>query len=147
VLVLSVAYPGGDVVILTLAVITITRAEVGRRLSLVLVTVSLAALSVADSAFVLFNLDNSAVADKLSDAGWFVGYLVFGLAALVTAVRPASEGEAELTDRYRRLQTLLPYLFVPGVLMVAAVREANGQHIAGMLFWSTPIITSRPSLP
>ncbi|MCU1455793.1 MAG: diguanylate cyclase/phosphodiesterase with sensor(s) [Acidimicrobiales bacterium] len=135
-LLLSLAYPGGDVVILTLAVITITRAEVGRRLSLVLVCLSLACLAMADSSFVLSNLRSSVPAEKLSDAGWFAGYAVLALSALATALRPVHDTSDVHGDRYRRLRSLLPYLFVPLVLLLAGAREARGVHLSGVLFWS-----------
>ena len=67
--VIGAAYPLGDVLLASLAVLLLSRAEPGNRLSLVLLTGGVLALAVADSAFMYGTANGSYASGELLDVG------------------------------------------------------------------------------
>jgi diguanylate cyclase (GGDEF)-like protein len=107
--VIGAAYPLGDVLLASLAVLLLSRAEPGNRLSLVLLTCGVIALAVADSAFMYGTANGSYASGELLDVGWFAGFLAIGVAGLAIRITPTGgRDRSPIAPGWPRL--LLPYL-------------------------------------
>ena len=150
---IGLAYPIGDILIITVlvtAVRRVTRAGLGRMLLLI---GGLASIAVADSAFVYLNANGTYKATgSILDAGWVIGFLLIAVAPLWPSAveRETEQGPIELW------QLTLPWLAVlAAALMVMRMAEANqpldqfmtilGGSI-GVLFVSNQILSHRDSL-
>jgi hypothetical protein len=122
----SLAYPVGDVVMLSLAVILIARARGRGRVSLGLVLCGVAAFAIADSSFAYFTEVNSYGIGNILDTGWVAGYLLIALGALWATVYPT--GVRHPSDD-SSISILAPYVPVLVVLAVTAVELVRGRRI------------------
>lgn len=132
---IGLAYPAGDVVIVALVIFVAARARRGSRVPLALLGTSLVALAVADSGFAYLTLNDTYASGNLIDAGWLVGYLLIGLAAL----RPAPD-QAARADQERpltRLGALVPYVAVLLAVVMGATRHVRDGALEPFLFWNT----------
>jgi diguanylate cyclase (GGDEF)-like protein/PAS domain S-box-containing protein len=139
--VLSLCYPLGDVVIVTIVLFAILRArQSGRRipLSLLLVAVGLVFQSIADSGFTYLTAVGSYTSGHPIDTGWFAGFLMVLLAA---RTRSAVNGETESeTDVPRSMGLLLPYAAVVLALVTSAVELARGVSVDAFVSWDRSVI-------
>jgi diguanylate cyclase (GGDEF)-like protein/PAS domain S-box-containing protein len=120
-LVISLAYPVGDGVVITMVIYVWSRARQLNEalpLSLPLLGGGLIAFAVADTGFVYLTTSGSYSSGSLIDLGWFAGFTLMLLAAL----RPAKEGPVlqERNSAGPSRGTLLPYAAVT-VAMLASV--------------------------
>ena len=124
---LSLAYPLGDVVTITMLIFALLRArqggEAGRQ-PLYLIGLGLTGIALADSGFVYLTSQTSYGSGSFIDIGWFAGFAVLFLAAR----RP--ERPATVTDQEERLRSVssLTVAYTPVVVMAAAVLF---QHLRG----------------
>jgi diguanylate cyclase (GGDEF)-like protein len=80
-LVLSLAYPIGDLVLATLVLIALARGPRAERATLVLLVIGLGGFAFADSAFVYLTSTSSYTSnDVISNGGWFLGFLIVAVA-------------------------------------------------------------------
>jgi PAS domain S-box-containing protein len=94
-LLISLAYPVGDIVIATVLVVALRRARRDEVGYMVLLIGGLACNALADSAFAYLTADGTYGAiGSVLDAGWVLGYLLIALAPLWPA-RPAGAERAE----------------------------------------------------
>ena len=113
---LSLAYPVWDLVIIAIAFMVLARARTTRRGSLVLLTMGVGLMGLADIGFCYLNAHGAYLFDgNLIDIGWAAGLLLIGLAARLHAVTGATEDASAAVPS--KVAIWLPY--VP--LMVAAV--------------------------
>src|SRR4051794_27870662 len=120
--VLSLAYPIGDVVIVTIVVYAILRArQTGRKVPtpLLLVGLGLVCLSIADSGFTYLTAIGSYNSGDPIDTGWFGGFLLVGLAARAPQV--LREESVEQSNLQRSMGLLLPYAAVVLATLTSAV--------------------------
>ncbi len=120
---ISVAYPIGDVVVVTIVLyvsLRVRQISGSSPLPLSLIGGGLVAFSVADSGFMYLTATGSYSSGNLIDIGWFLGFLLILLAALKPTAAP--ESEAESAEHARPLGMLLPYLAV-GIAMAATSFE------------------------
>ena len=113
-LALSLAYPLGDVVLGTLALLALARARSGERVVLATLAAGLACLAFADSAYLyLVSVGRYTSADLVS-AGWAFGFLLVAAAALADLTDPGRRTRAprpQVVDgRLGLLGLVLPYL-------------------------------------
>ncbi|WP_163806199.1 putative bifunctional diguanylate cyclase/phosphodiesterase [Mycolicibacterium anyangense] len=80
-LVLSLAYPVSDVVILTIAAVAAVRAAPEQRLVLALLTLAIACIALSDSAFAYLSLQSKYSSGNAIDIGWMAGLLLIMVAA------------------------------------------------------------------
>lgn len=80
-LVISLAYPISDVVILTMAAIALMRAAPEQRLVLTLLTAGIACIALSDSAFAYLSAKNGYGTGNAIDIGWVAGLLLIMVAA------------------------------------------------------------------
>ncbi len=153
-LLISLAYPVGDIVLATVLVVALRRArreEVGYML---LLLGGLACNALADSAFAYLTADGTYNAiGSVLDAGWVVGYLLIALAPLWPAravdVR-REEGPIELW------QLALPWAAVFAATVVAVAVAINHDHLdrfetilaagIGILLVANQVLTHRDSI-
>jgi diguanylate cyclase (GGDEF)-like protein/PAS domain S-box-containing protein len=124
--VLSVSYPAGDVVMVSLALIVVVGAGRGARGCLGLVALGIVACAVADGAFVYFTAENGFRAGSAFDAGWVVGYLLIGLGALKALTSAPGGPVGAGSERVTLARVLAPYAAVGLAAAVALVRYAQG---------------------
>jgi diguanylate cyclase (GGDEF)-like protein len=107
-LVVSLAYPVTDLVVLTVAVLVLARARTRQRLTLSLLTAGCVLIALADSAFVYLTADDAYATGNIIDVGWIAALLLLSAAALVSRrTVPTEEQKLQLPSR---ASTWLPYL-------------------------------------
>ena len=110
---ISLAYPVGDVVLVSLVVILAFRPGVKNHVSLWLVMAGMLAFALADSSFAYLTEVNSYGIGNGLDTGWVAGFLAIGLGALWASVRSSDSLVRE--TRLTTWTVLGPYLaLVPG---------------------------------
>jgi diguanylate cyclase (GGDEF)-like protein/PAS domain S-box-containing protein len=125
-LIISIAYPLMDVLILGMAVrLAMTRGS--RPPAYYLLMVSLVGLVASDSAYTFTLLNETYHTGLLVDAGWLISYVLWGAAALhpsmVDLSKPLEQDQESFTITSRRLLTLtLVTLLAPVVRIVETIR-------------------------
>ena len=130
----SVAYPVGDIVILSLAIISLCRprAQLGH---LVLLSAAMAAMAVADSSFAYLTATGAYHSGSLSDVGWVGAFLLLAVAGADARTQrgtplPATPQNGVITDRALAAPaTMLPYLPVLLAAVIMSVRHFDGQQL------------------
>jgi diguanylate cyclase (GGDEF)-like protein len=107
-LVVSLAYPAADLVLVTMTVLVLVRARTAQRLTLGLLAAGVGLMAVSDSGFAYLTATNAYHAGNLIDVGWLAAFLVLGLAALSSTEEPAVDALAAPTPTRTRLW--LPYV-------------------------------------
>jgi PAS domain S-box-containing protein len=151
---IGLAYPVGDIVIITVLIIALRRthkAQIGRVLLLI---GGLAANAVADSAFTYLTANGSYHAiGSILDVGWVIGYLLIALAPLWPS--PPQERETDVGP-ISLWQMALPWMAVLAAALsairIAAINQVMDQFETvlaggiGVLFVCNQILTHRDSL-
>jgi diguanylate cyclase (GGDEF)-like protein/PAS domain S-box-containing protein len=125
--VLSLAYPVGDVVTITMLIFALLRARQGgaaARQPLYLIGLGLTGIALADSGFVYLTSQTSYSSGSLIDIGWFAGFAVL----FVAARRPERPVPAAEADHGLRFVSSLSVPYTPVVIMATAVLF---QHVRG----------------
>ncbi|HXX90839.1 MAG TPA: EAL domain-containing protein [Acidimicrobiales bacterium] len=128
--VLSLTYPISDVVVATVVLATLARAQGHRRRQLALLAAGLLSMAVSDSGFAYLSAVNGS-ADVL-DTGWIAGYLLMALAALLPE-NPRPGRFSEMTVG-ATAQMVLPYSVLGIAGVAAVVRIAGGGQFDAVLF-------------
>lgn len=105
---LSLAYPIGDLAVITVAVVVLTRARRGQRRTLLLLTIGAIAMALADSAFVYQTAHDTYRGGSIVDVGWITGMLAIGVAGLLTYRK--SQAEVPSVSVPSRTSVWLPYV-------------------------------------
>ncbi|RIJ68917.1 EAL domain-containing protein [Nakamurella silvestris] len=123
--VVALAYPISDILIVTMAVLSLSRSRDHRR-PLVLLALAMASMAVADGGFAHYSALGTYRSGGILDAGWLVGFLLLAFAAHgASRSRSSSEEAGPITDRPTS-PSMLPY--VPLVIAFAAL---GGRYIGG----------------
>ena len=101
---IALAYPLGDVVLVTIVLVVVARIRVGGA-PVLLLAAGLLSLAVADTGFAYLTQEGAYRTGVPSDVGWFAGYLLVAVAAR----RPAATGITWVGRRPGQVQILLPY--------------------------------------
>ena len=121
---ISLAYPSGDVVLVSLVVILATRPGVRNRGSLWLVMAGMFALALADSSFAYLTEVNTFGIGNGLDTGWIAGFLAIGLGAMWAAAKPVEPLHVEV--RVTTWTVLGPYLPLVAAFAVYVWRLVAG---------------------
>jgi diguanylate cyclase (GGDEF)-like protein/PAS domain S-box-containing protein len=139
--VLSLAYPFGDVITVTIVVFAILRArQTGRRIPmpLLLVGIGLVSLSIADSGFTYQTAIGSYASGAPIDTGWFAGFLLILFAARAPqAVTAESESIGEIQ---RSMGLLLPYAAVVLATVTSIIELARGAAFDHFVSWDRSLL-------
>jgi diguanylate cyclase (GGDEF)-like protein/PAS domain S-box-containing protein len=140
------AYPVGDVVLVTLVLYMLALLRRGRQdtVPLMLIGAALLTIGVSDSVYAYLTLDQSYSSGGLLDVGWFAG---FGL-VLLAAGRPdtpvavaETEGEdGAAPDEQQPFAILVPYAAVLGALLVSVVWYAASGHGGAVFGWCRTVL-------
>jgi len=126
--VLSMAYPAGDVVLVSLVVILARHTALSNRRSLRLVMLGIIAFAVSDSSFAYFTEVNTYGSGSVFDIGWVVGYLLVVLGAGWTLVSAPNESESSESELVTLMSVLVPYALVALAGVAVAIRLVQGRH-------------------
>ena len=151
---IGLAYPIGDIVVITVLLIALRRASKAQFGRMVLLIAGLASIAVSDSTFTYLTANGTYGAiGSVLDIGWVIGYLLIALAPLwpVAGVeRETEEGPIELW------QMALPWIatLAAGLMAIriAFINQAMDQFLTvlagsiGVLFVCNQILTHRDSL-
>ncbi|MFL6133586.1 MAG: putative bifunctional diguanylate cyclase/phosphodiesterase [Nocardioidaceae bacterium] len=135
---ISLAYPVGDVVLITMVVTTWLRARrADRRLpvSLPFLASGLLAFAVSDSGFTYETTLGRYSSGSIIDLGWFAGFSLM----LVSALRDEPGHRATVSDdevRSLPLGSWLPYAAVMAALLTSVVEVVRTGHSDPVLMWS-----------
>ncbi|MFI5491383.1 putative bifunctional diguanylate cyclase/phosphodiesterase [Actinoplanes sp. NPDC051859] len=133
-LAISLAYPLGDVVVITVVIYLLAlRRRTGHTLAeLVLVGAGIVAFAVSDIEYAYQNLIGAYDPGDATDIGWFAGFALI----LLAAARPATRGRRvaeEQASTGQPLGVLLPYVAVVAALLTSVVWFAqtgqNGSYV------------------
>ena len=123
---LALAYPAGDIVLLTLIASALVRAAGPIRLVLGLLFIAFLANLIADGSFVFLQLSGEyGLLGSAGDVGWVAGYLLLALAALSAAaarVKLQDQGEIEAWE------LAIPWLAVFAVMATSFSVTLSGRQ-------------------
>jgi signal transduction histidine kinase len=122
---LSLAYPLGDIVAITIVLVMLTRSRGRGVVHLSLLALSVSCLLIADLGFAYTTSDNQYGTGALFEAGWVIGWLLL----LVTALKPtvAELRRSDEDDEPSLTRLALPY----APLIVASITGLGIQVIVG----------------
>lgn len=129
---IGLAYPLGDVIILTVVLLMLTSAHGRDRLPLVLLAVGLVAFSVADTGFALLNLQGTYSSGHPIDLGWPIGFLLIALAAL--SRKGVFEAKAS-TEHPSVAMGALPMIPLVAGVIAASYRVVLDGFLEAFLVW------------
>lgn len=119
---LGLAYPIGDVILLTIALGLLRSARGEWRMALVLICGGIFIYSIADSLFTYLTTIGAYGTVNGMDVMWVVGYYLVGIAALV----PSGQPDSPFDRRWSTVGVVLPYAFVFVALLVAFAVNLHG---------------------
>jgi diguanylate cyclase len=105
---LDLAYPVSDIVVGTILILAIRRANQQQAGRMAFLLAGIAAYSIADSAFAYLNAQNAfGAVGNVIDTGWFAGFLMIALAATYPAAPPKEATQPAPLDLW---QLALPWM-------------------------------------
>jgi diguanylate cyclase (GGDEF)-like protein len=137
---ISLAYPAGDVLCATMAVLCLARARGELRITMSLISAGLLTVAVGDGGFAWFTAHGSYAAGNLFDTGYIAGFLLIGVAALrpTRRVDPQPPGDTDIdvsAATPSRFAQALPYAPLLVSMPFAIVMKLRGQPIGPFLFF------------
>jgi diguanylate cyclase (GGDEF)-like protein/PAS domain S-box-containing protein len=139
-LVIGLAYPLGDVVVVTIVLFMLAHfRHAGRApMPLALVGTGLVTFAVSDSGFAYVTLTGSYSSGAVIDLGWFVGFMLI----LLAARKPPPAGEPAETGPVngRPLGVLLPYLAVLAAVGISTLDLARTGETDAFVSWNRSVI-------
>lgn len=130
-IVIGLAYPFGDVVLLGVLLFVGARAQTKERTRLALIGAGIVFLTISDSFFTYTTYTNEYFTGNLIDTGWTVGFLLIGLGALARA-RPHVTRDDSATST---VGSVLPYIGILFAVPIAAYQFLTSS-IDPVVFWS-----------
>lgn len=121
----SLAYPIGDILVLSMAISALCRPGAMVR-ELVVLSAAMIAMAIADSGFTYLTSTNSYLTGGAIDIGWIAAFLLIGIAAWDSAVRVRPAPAADDGPARPAAVSMLPYLPVVIAAGVLAVRYGLG---------------------
>jgi diguanylate cyclase (GGDEF)-like protein/PAS domain S-box-containing protein len=122
---ISVAYPVGDCVAITLALVIVARARHGselRMMTILMLAAGILAFGVGDTGFLVGTQSGTYASGSPIDLGWAAGFTLIGIAATVRG----AAAETTPSRHTQRLSLLAPYGAVVVALAVVGVRLGRG---------------------
>jgi diguanylate cyclase (GGDEF)-like protein/PAS domain S-box-containing protein len=138
---ISLAYPIGDVVVVTIVLYVLLRARqqrVSHGIPIGLIGLALVAMAFSDSGFTYLTATSQYSSGNLIDIGWFMGYVLLLLAALRPAAHVLRES-ANLSES-KPLGVLLPYVAVGIALATSSLELATSGQVDPFVSWTRTAI-------
>jgi signal transduction histidine kinase len=130
---IGLAYPIGDIALIAIALFAVPRTPRTYRMPLILVGVGLAFIAASDAGFTVLTQHDAYRAGNPIDAGWTIGFLFVGLAAVRSRLRP---GIALVVQAAPRLApAIATYAAVAIAMTTAGVVEIFVGALSRPLFW------------
>jgi diguanylate cyclase (GGDEF)-like protein len=124
---LTLAYPVGDLLIVSAVLLALMRTDRNRdAVPLVPIALALTVLGVADSIFVWTTMEGTEQAVSIADVGWAAGYLIL-LYAASRYPMPVASGRAELHAAPSLRRAALPLTIVTAAWAIRMILIATGQ--------------------
>ncbi|MCO8270664.1 EAL domain-containing protein [Actinoplanes sp. TRM 88003] len=135
----SLAYPLGDVVIVTMVLYMLAQQRRSGRTfnQLSLVGAGIAAFAVSDIGYAYLNLLGSYSPGGVTDIGWFTGFSLILVAALMPVRRNHEVAES---DSGQPVGILLPYVAVLAALFTSVVWYATTGHSNGFVAYTRSVL-------
>lgn len=133
---LSLAYPFGDLVLLSLIVLVASRVPPAVQRTLAWLGMALVAITVADIGFWFLVANDQYSTGQWTDVGWALGFLLIGYAAIrpIPYVPPHAAPRPGLA---LSVLPLFPFVFSTGLAMMVQVREGA---LSPFLFWNAIVV-------
>lgn len=137
---IGLAYPVGDVALVTIVVVTTLRSPAAGRLTWSLLAAGFLAIAASDVTFAWLTTHEMYASGTFADVGWAAGYLLLAVAAIraATVGVPGTEAEPALTA-YR---TAVPYAPVVAAIGVAIGKQLTVGALEPFLFWNAVVVVS-----
>ncbi|HEY5879594.1 MAG TPA: EAL domain-containing protein [Nakamurella sp.] len=142
VLLINLAYPCGDIAVLTMALLSVSR-RTTRRTGLVALAVGMGLIAVSDGFYAYLVAVGSYTAGSIVGLGWIAGFGLIACAALAGTDEPATVDGTGSVRTERKAQahrvSALPYLPLLIALIVVAVNRLNSlpDRISGLALIAT----------
>ena len=130
-LVLALAYPVGDVVVLVATISALGRAADAYRTTVATIGCGLVLLSVSDSAFVYLQATD-AYTTSVANVGWVAGFLVIAVAARHARMTPPRTAHR---DQQPFWLLALPYLPMALFVLLAVPTQIHYGHLDDVFTW------------
>jgi len=127
---LSLFYPLADIALFTMALLMLSRAGPGQRVTISLLAAGIAVLAIADSVFLYLNTDGSYISGNFIDILWAGGLMLMAVAALV-----ATQARWRVVDARESSSAAVWVTYVPLVIAVvpAVWYLFSGEHTRPVL--------------
>jgi hypothetical protein len=135
---LSLVYPVGDLVLLSLLVLVASRVPPAVRRTLAWLGLALLAITVADVGFWYLVANDRYATGQWTDVGWALGFLLIGYAA-IRAIPDVPEHEAPRPGLALSALPLAPFVVSTVLAMVVQVREGA---LSPFLFWNAIVVVA-----
>jgi diguanylate cyclase (GGDEF)-like protein/PAS domain S-box-containing protein len=128
---ISLAYPIGDIVVVTIALYVLLLRQRSRESLLLasLIGIAFVAIAFSDSAFTYMSAKDDYATGTLVDGGWLVGFAILALAAFRPTRLWGSDGVVRPVGR------ILPYVAVAGALVTSALAQTKLDTSDAFLSW------------
>jgi diguanylate cyclase (GGDEF)-like protein/PAS domain S-box-containing protein len=135
-MIISLAYPASDVVTVTMVLYIFLR---GRQvhstpMPLVLIGSGLVTFAISDSGFAYLTMTGMYSSGGVIDLGWFIGFLLIGVAALKPTQTGAGAGQTTLATR--PLGVLLPYVAVIAAVITSSLELLHSHSTGTFVPWN-----------
>ncbi|MDQ2732252.1 MAG: diguanylate cyclase, partial [Armatimonadota bacterium] len=148
--IINVAYPLGDMAALFGAIVLVVAASRGRQMrrSALLLSGGLVLLTLGDSFFTFYGLNNTYQVGSWVDSEWAFGWILIGYACLLPLWWPHAEGPpaeirppTQLSAGQSLVRILIPYVAVAASILVVAIDDYHRSYVI-----SIPVLILEASL-
>lgn len=133
----SLAYPVGDIALLSLLVLVISRAGPVLRGTLAWIGLALLALTYADVGYWYLGAQGTYETGSWTDSGWVAAFLILGYASL----RPVAH-QQDQQARPGLALTAVPFVLLAAALVVEVVEEVRDGFLEPFLFWMALLLVA-----
>ncbi len=139
-MIISLAYPVSDVVTVTMVLYIFAR---GRQMHstpmpLVLIGSGLVTFAISDSGFAYLTMTGMYNSGAVIDLGWFIGFLLIGIAALKPTCSADASGQTALATR--PLGVLLPYVAVIAAVITSSLELLRSVSLGAFVPWNRNVL-------
>ena len=128
-LLVNLAYPCLDIVVLTMVILNVSR-RTGRRSSLTALALAMGLITVSDGFYVYLQASESFSSGSAISLGWIAGFGLIACAALASP-DPAEAADARMAGRQPQPTELRPVSVLPYIPLVIAIAVVGFNRLSG----------------